>query len=59
MSSSKGNKPLTAFPIPTKPQDQEGGKGLDSQLDPPAVWTQYEVWDDAGTQPRLVEYEGR
>ena len=51
--------PVTAFPWKElKPQNQEGGPGLDSELDPPAVFTQLEVWDDE-QKPTLVEYEGR
>ncbi|KAK5136163.1 hypothetical protein LTR08_004000 [Meristemomyces frigidus] len=52
-------KPVTAFPWKElKPQNQEGGPGLDSELDPPAVFTQLEFWDEE-QKPTLVEYEGR
>ncbi|GAM87139.1 hypothetical protein ANO11243_051600 [Dothideomycetidae sp. 11243] len=48
----------TAYPAHLKTQDQTGGPGLDSKLDPPAVWTQLEFWDEKG-EPYLKEYEGR
>ncbi|TKX23108.1 enoyl-(acyl carrier protein) reductase-like protein 2 [Elsinoe australis] len=48
----------TAYPSHLKAQDQSGGPGLDSKMDPPAVWTQLEFWDDDG-KPYLKEYEGR
>ena len=54
-----GEAPLTAYPWKIPPQDQEGSKGLDSQLDPPANWTQLEFWDDDGTKPYLQEYKGQ
>lgn len=54
-----GDGPLTAFPWRIPPQDQEGHKGLDSQLDPPANWTQLEYWNDDGTKPYLQEYKGQ
>ena len=54
-----GDAPLTAYPWKIPEQDQEGGKGLDTQLDPPANWTQIEYWDDNGTKPYLQEYEGQ
>jgi len=51
--------PVTAYPsTELKPQDQTGGPGLDSKLDPYANWTQLEHWDDDG-KPYLKEYEGR
>ena len=54
-----GEAPLTAYPWRIPPQDQEGGKGLDADLDPPANWTQLEFWDDNGTKPYLQEYKGQ
>ncbi|KAF2759892.1 NAD(P)-binding protein [Pseudovirgaria hyperparasitica] len=52
-------KPITAYPsTELKTQDQEGGPGLDSELDPSANWTQLEFFDDDG-KPYLKEYEGR
>ncbi|KAK4539833.1 hypothetical protein LTR36_010294 [Oleoguttula mirabilis] len=52
-------EPVTAYPWKElKPQNQEGGPGLDSELDPPANFTQLEYWDDK-EKPTLVEYEGR
>lgn len=58
--SDKPKAPPTAYPADElKPQDQEGSKGLDAELDPIANWTQLEFWDDDGTSPYLKEYEGR
>ena len=54
-----GDGPLTAYPWKIPAQDQEGSKGLDSQLDPPANWTQLEYWNDEGTKPYLQEYKGQ
>jgi len=52
-------KPTTAYPsVELKKQNQEGGPGLDSKLEPSAVWTQLEFWTDDG-KPYLQEYEGR
>lgn len=52
-------KPITAYPsVELKPQDQEGGPGLDSKLAPAANFTQLEFWTDDG-KPYLQEYEGR
>lgn len=48
----------TAFPTHIKAQDQSGGPGLDSKMEPAAVWTQVEFWTDDG-KPYLKEYEGR
>jgi len=54
-----GNEPVTAYPWKElKPQNQEGGPGLDSKLDPVANWSQLEFWDE-NQKPSLVEYEGR
>ncbi|KAK7187056.1 hypothetical protein DPSP01_005885 [Paraphaeosphaeria sporulosa] len=51
--------PITAYPsTEIKPQNQEGGPGLDKNMDPYANWTQLEFWDDNG-KPYLKEYEGR
>jgi len=51
--------PVTAYPATElKPQDQTGGPGLDSKLDPQANWTELEHWDEDG-KPYLKEYEGR
>lgn len=53
-------KTPTAYPDTSLvAQDQEGGKGLDSKLEPGANWTQLEFWDDEGTSPFLKDYEGR
>lgn len=58
MSDQK--KPLTAYPsTELKAQDQSGGPGLDAKMEPAAVWTQLEFWDDEGKKPYLKEYEGR
>lgn len=58
--SDKPKAPPTAYPADElKPQDQEGSKGLDAELEPSANWTQLEFWDDEGTSPYLKEYEGR
>ncbi|EON61580.1 hypothetical protein W97_00795 [Coniosporium apollinis CBS 100218] len=58
MSDQK--KPLTAYPsTELKAQDQSGGPGLDTKMEPAAVWTQLEFWDDEGKKPYLKEYEGR
>ena len=57
MSSKQG--PLTAYTWQIPPQDQTGTKGYESQLDPPANWSQLEFWDDAGTKPTLREYKGQ
>lgn len=52
--------PPTAYPSTSlTEQDQEGGKGLDSKLEPGANWTQLEFWDDEGKSPYLKDYEGR
>lgn len=50
--------PVTAYDVHTKPQDQSGGPGLDSAMEPAANWTQLEFWDNDG-KPYLQEYEGR
>lgn len=51
--------PITAYPSTSiKPQNQEGGPGLDKNMDPYANWTQLEFWNDDG-KPYLKEYEGR
>jgi predicted ATP-dependent serine protease len=56
---SEQEKPLTAYPsTELKAQDQEGGPGLDSKLEPAANWSQLEYWGDDG-KPYLKEYEGR
>ncbi|KAH0375909.1 NAD(P)-binding protein, partial [Aureobasidium melanogenum] len=55
---SSDDKINTAYNIDIKAQDQAPGAGLDSQLDPPANWTQLEFWDD-DENPHLEEYEGR
>jgi len=56
MSSSE---PVTAYPWKElKPQNQEGGPGLDTKLDPSANFSQLEYWTE-DQQPRLKEYEGR
>jgi len=56
----KPKAPPTAYPADElKPQDQEGSKGLDADLEPNANWTQLEFWDDEGTSPYLKDYEGR
>lgn len=53
-----GQEKITAYPsTELKPQDQEGGPGLDSKLEPAANWTQLEFWDDEG-KPYLQDYEG-
>jgi len=48
----------TAYPSWINAQDQTGSTGLDNKMDPPAVWTQIEHWDNEG-KPYLKEYEGR
>lgn len=48
----------TAYPSWFPAQDQQGTAGLDSKMDPPAAWTQIEMWDNNG-KPYLKEYEGR
>lgn len=51
--------PITAYPATSiKAQNQEGGPGLDKNMDPYANWSQLEFWDDNG-KPYLKEYEGR
>ncbi|KAK3114095.1 hypothetical protein LTR53_007942 [Teratosphaeriaceae sp. CCFEE 6253] len=56
MSSSE---PVTAYPWKQlKPQDQTGGPGLETKLDPAANHSQLEFWGEDG-KPTLVEYEGR
>jgi hypothetical protein len=51
--------PITAYPATSiKAQDQTGGPGLDSKLDPYAEWTRLEFWND-DNKPYLKEYEGR
>lgn len=56
--SKSGGAP-TAYPsVEIKPQNQEGGPGLDSKMEPAAVWTELEYWDNDG-KPYLKEYEGR
>lgn len=50
--------PPTAFPTDFPAQDQTPGPGLDSKMQPAAVWTQLEFWDNEG-KPYLKEYEGR
>lgn len=58
--SDKLKAPPTAYPADELvPQNQEGSKGLDADLEPSANWTQLEFWDDEGTSPYLKEYEGR
>lgn len=57
---NKPAAPPTAYPSDSlKPQDQEGGPGLDAKLDPSANWTELEFWDDEGIAPYLQQYEGR
>lgn len=53
------DKPVTAYDAwkDLKPQDQSGGPGLDTKLDPNANWGQLEYWEDG--KPYLKEYEGR
>jgi len=56
MSSAE---PITAYPWKElKPQDQEGGPGLDTKLDPAANFSQLEYWGE-DEKPVLKEYEGR
>lgn len=55
---SKEQMAPTAYPAYIQAQDQSGGPGLDSMMDPPAAWTQLEFWDNEG-KPYLKEYEGR
>jgi NAD(P)-dependent dehydrogenase (short-subunit alcohol dehydrogenase family) len=58
--ASQPYKTPTAYPkTELVPQDQEGGKGLDANLEAQANWTQLEFWDDEGTKPFLQDYEGR
>ncbi|ETI21606.1 hypothetical protein G647_07953 [Cladophialophora carrionii CBS 160.54] len=58
--SDKPEAPPTAYPASElEPQNQEGGKGLDSKMTPSANWTQLEFWDDEGKAPYLKDYEGR
>lgn len=62
MPSSQSATP-TAYPSTSiKPQDQEGSKGLDANLQPNANWGQLEFWSDdpkGDPQPYLQEYVGR
>jgi len=57
MVSPKDAAP-TAYPAFIKAQDQTGGPGYDTQMDPPAAWTSLEYWGKDG-KPYLKEYEGR
>ncbi|TKA62664.1 hypothetical protein B0A55_10059 [Friedmanniomyces simplex] len=51
--------PITAYPWKElKPQDQSGGPGLDTKLDPSANFSQLEYWTE-DEKPVLKEYEGR
>ncbi|KAK4950129.1 hypothetical protein LTR17_004825 [Elasticomyces elasticus] len=51
--------PVTAYPWKElKPQDQSGGPGLDTKLDPAANFSQLEYWTEE-EKPVLKEYEGR
>ena len=56
--SAKDNGPPTAYEWRIPEQNQEGSKGLDAHLKPPANFTKIEKWDDNG-KPYLEEYEGR
>ncbi|KAL9109686.1 MAG: hypothetical protein Q9227_005724 [Pyrenula ochraceoflavens] len=57
--SKKDQAPPTAYPSwQIASQDQQGGPGLDSKMEPAANWTQLEFWTDDG-KPYLQEYEGR
>lgn len=56
---SNSEAPVTAYPaMSIKAQNQEGGPGLDKDMDPYADWSRLEFWDDDG-KPYLKEYEGR
>jgi len=50
--------PPTAYEWRIPEQNQEGSKGLDAHLKPPANFTQIEKWDDNG-KPYLEEYKGQ
>jgi len=56
--SSKEDGPPTAYEWRIPEQNQEGGKGLDAHLKPPANFTQIEKWGDDG-KPYLEEYKGQ
>jgi len=59
MATQASEKPVTAYPWKNlKPQNQEGGPGLDSKLTPAANHDQLEFWDE-NEKPTLVAYEGR
>jgi len=52
------SEPVTAYPWKElKPQDQSGGPGLDTKLDPSANFSQLEYWENE--KPVLKEYEGK
>ncbi|EMC98127.1 hypothetical protein BAUCODRAFT_105180 [Baudoinia panamericana UAMH 10762] len=57
-TAAKMGEPVTAYPWKElKPQDQSGGPGLDTKLDPGANFTELEYWENE--KPILKEYEGR
>ena len=59
---SNEEAPPTAYPSTSlEPQDQEGGKGLDANLQPNANFTELEYWTDDKSDPKpyLKQYEGR
>ena len=49
------SEPVTAYPWKElKPQDQSGGPGLDTKLDPAANFSQLEYWGE-DEKPTLKE----
>lgn len=48
----------TAFPAEEIKSQKQWGTGLDSQLDPPAIFTKLEHFDSHTGEPSLHEYTG-